>query len=589
MDIKKKLFDRDSITFLTVILGVVLTSGLVIALPQYLKQMTEQSALTERHRAEEQLSQSISHALAERISDLRLMADFYADGVIRQAAEHEYYAKKLIMRAPGLRSVFFYDKNLIVKNSFPASEPAVVNLSQSTSLGQPAKQAAQTLTVVMTDPIASGRSTQQLVVFVPVQAGGQCLGLIAGTLTTATIGRDLIDPLLDANVPYQLEDQHGTLLWGRNQARLSGMKIATLPVAIGDSRWQLRLPTTALIQYSKVRLYDWLMIPFDWLTLFIGGAIIMVITLGTSLLNRQGRQMEDKNRQIARLSQTVQRHAEHLEEEVARRTAELRKAEQELRQSYEELKRAQAQLLQHERLSTIGRMSAVIAHELRSPLAALCTAADELSQTLQLSGDHQILLGIISSQALRLNQIINDTLSFTKPVALHKTEVDIHQVIDRVITSLNGDGRRRPGAAIWKRYSETIPKLSVDESRVEQVLWNILLNAIQSLPGGQGSVQIVTAWHPAEAGTMSEACAEISVVDSGSGIPPEQLERVFEPFHTTKAQGTGLGLAVARRIVEAHGGLIKIESEVNRGTKMSILLPYHGQENAGVHPTQPKI
>jgi signal transduction histidine kinase len=420
-------------------------------------------------------------------------------------------------------------------------------------------------------------------VLVPIRASDRFLGLIAGALTMETIAQSVISPLLDVNLPFQLRDQRGALLWGRNQERLAGVETTTLPVTIGSNRWSLHIPATAIMGYSQIRLYDWLAIPFDWLTLVIGGAIIMVVTLGTSLLNRQGRLLEDKNQQIAQLNQAIQTHADQLEEEVARRTAELRKREQELRESYEQLKQAQAQLLQHERLSTIGRMSAVIAHELRNPLAALCTAAEELTHAVQLSGDHQILLDIISSQSLRLNQIINDTLSFTKPVLLEKTPTDVHQTIDRVIASLESEGRSRTRVTISKRYDASVPPLLTDQYRMEQVLWNILLNAVQSLPESRGTVQVGTTWHASGIDGVTSPCVEISVTDSGSGIPADHLDRIFEPFHTTKSRGTGLGLAIARRIVEAHGGRIRVDTEVNRGTTISVLLPSVTPEDADVH------
>ncbi|RMG50277.1 MAG: hypothetical protein D6723_12535, partial [Acidobacteria bacterium] len=271
-------------------------------------------------------------------------------------------------------------------------------------------------------------------------------------------------------------------------------------------------------------------------------------------------------------------YTERLELEVRKRTHELEEAERELRRSYEQLKQTQQRLIEHERLSTIGKMSATIAHEIRNPLSALHAAAQELKESLTLPEEYQELLDIITSQSARLSKIIQNTLTFTRPVTLEKREVDLHHFIDHLLSSLRGDARFQNGIRLSKSFDVNVPPVYIDPDAVEQVLWNILINAVQAIRRGDGHVEILTRWLPHGINGLDGPAVEIAVRDNGVGIPETQLEKIFEPFHTTKTQGTGLGLAVARRIIEAHGGHIEAESQVNRGTTMRIVLPVGSPE-----------
>jgi len=708
----RRLFHRESISGLTIILGIVLTSGLIIALPQYPKRLAWDAINT----VQSKLSQKISDLLTERVNGLKTLADLYKDGVIKNSTTHAYYAHRLIEHTPGLAAVGYIDRRYKLQYTYPGASGVWFIPAQSPSLYAVAKRAMETQAMTVSGPVTDpGTKDSYLVVFIPILTEQGAAGLVQGVFSTSTITRDVIDPLVAADLPYQLEDSDGTVIGGQHEQELETSPPITLPIKMGDTTWTLKFPVSTILQNAGIRIYDWVTIPYNWLTLMFALGIIAVLTFGTLGLSRQSRKLEQKNQEIARLYETIQfslqqtedeyrriemilesvpagvcvieaesgkvvianrnastlfgeflspgsvvpilsesyalcqpsgepypladlpigkavlggissvtddvtlvrpdgekinllmgaapisssddqatqqivlvfqditekvkleqqlqHYTERLELEVRKRTAELEQTERELRISYEQLKQTQERLIEHERLSAIGKMSATIAHEIRNPLSALHAAAQELKEGLTLPEEYQELLDIITSQSTRLSKIIQNTLSFTRPISLEKTEVDIHNLIERLLTSLRSDARFQSGIQISKRFATDLPPLLIDPDAIEQVLWNILLNAVQSIRHSNGQVQLVTNWLPHGLNGLSRPCIEIVVTDNGVGIQATQLSKIFEPFHTTKAQGTGLGLAVARRIIEAHGGIIKAESQVNLGTSMRIILP----------------
>lgn len=708
----RDIFRRESITSITIILGIVLTSGLIIALPQYPKRLATDAI----QNVQSTLSQKISDLLTERVNGLKNLASLYSEGVVKNSTTHAYYSRRLIDQTPGLKSVGYIDRRYKLQATYPGTYGADLSPEQSASLYAVAKHSLETGSMSISDPVLdAGRKESCLVVFIPIATEHGTTGLIQGIFSTDQITRDIINPLLEADVPYLLEDSDGTIIGGQHQQELEAIPPIELPIMIGDTKWTLKFSLGTILQHAGVRIYDWLTIPYNWLTLMFGLGIIAVLTFGTLGLSRQSKKLEQKNAEIARLYETIQyslqqtedeyrriemilesvpagvcvieaesgkvvianrnagalfghalaagtmvpilsesytlcqpsgepyplselplgkavlggissvtddvtlvrpdgekinllmgaapissgddqatqqivlvfqditekvkleqqlqHYTERLELEVRKRTGELEQTERELRSSYEQLKQTQERLIEHERLSAIGKMSATIAHEIRNPLSALHAAAQELKEGLTLPEEYQELLDIIMSQSTRLSKIIQNTLSFTRPISLEKTEVDIHHLIDRLLTSLRSDSRFQSAIQVSKRFAPEMPLVSVDPDAIEQVLWNILLNAVQAIQHNNGQVQISTNWLPQGQNGLSSPCMEIVVADNGVGIQPAQLSKIFEPFHTTKAQGTGLGLAVARRIIEAHGGMIKAESQVNRGTNMRIFLP----------------
>jgi signal transduction histidine kinase len=256
-----------------------------------------------------------------------------------------------------------------------------------------------------------------------------------------------------------------------------------------------------------------------------------------------------------------ERHARSVAEAAERRSAELVAR---LSRSLEELDRAQAQLVQRERLAAVGELAAVVAHEVRNPLGAIFNSLSSLRRHLHLGGDAQVLFGILEEEAARLNRTVSDLLSYVRPLAPARRPQDLAELSREALAlALRTHGPDRAGILAEVRAEVAAPA-AVDAALVRIALTNLVVNAVQAMPDG-GQLSITVA--PEERGVG------IAVRDSGKGISSEVLERVFEPFFTTRASGTGLGLAVVRRIAEAHQGRVAVQSAPGQGATFTLWLP----------------
>lgn len=222
-----------------------------------------------------------------------------------------------------------------------------------------------------------------------------------------------------------------------------------------------------------------------------------------------------------------------------------------------------------ERLATVGSLAAGIAHEIRNPLASLSGSIQLLQSELDLKGDDKRLMDIVLRETDRLNSIIGDFLDYARPKTPHKEPVSLASVVEETVLLLRNSPDCREGIAI---VQDVVPSLRLiaDPQHLRQVLWNLALNACQSMRGG-GTLTI-SANKAAPPSGDPDWC-EITVADTGQGIPREFLNKLFDPFFTTKADGTGLGLAIVYRIIEDHGGAIDVESEPGKGSLFRIRLP----------------
>lgn len=211
----------------------------------------------------------------------------------------------------------------------------------------------------------------------------------------------------------------------------------------------------------------------------------------------------------------------------------------------------------------VGALAAEVAHEIKRPLAGIKSAIELIGQEYAMSEQERRLLGDMESQLLHVDQTLRDLLSLAKPVGLSAQPLRPHQVIDAALVRLSGT----PGAdrvTVVRDYGPAVPLVHGDSSRLEQAVLNLLLNAVEAMPGG-GRLTITTRGR--------DEAVEIHVADAGVGIPPENLDRILKPFFSTKPQGTGLGLPLVARVVAAHGGRVWVESEVGKGTTFHIRLP----------------
>jgi len=230
-----------------------------------------------------------------------------------------------------------------------------------------------------------------------------------------------------------------------------------------------------------------------------------------------------------------------------------------------EVQHLKKEIERSQRLVSLGRLAAGIAHEIRNPLSSIKGFATYFRDRYRENPEDQATATIMIHEVDRLNRVISQLLEFARPVKIQKRSVPIHMVIEHALKMIEKQAETK-GIHIEKDLSSKIREVPMDPDRFNQVLLNLCLNAVEAMEGG---------------GTLSiglHACGdsgkvEITVSDTGVGITRENLVHIFDPYFTTRPSGTGLGLAIVHKIVESHGGQVQVESEVGKGTRVSIMLP----------------
>jgi two-component system sensor histidine kinase PilS (NtrC family) len=246
------------------------------------------------------------------------------------------------------------------------------------------------------------------------------------------------------------------------------------------------------------------------------------------------------------------------------------------------------ELRRSERLAGVGQLAADIAHEIRNPLAAISGSVEMLETGLgegNRDPEARRLMGIVLREIDRLNHLITDFLQFARPAPTKRTPVDLGAVVEDLVGMF--EVTRPEAVKIEVVLGEELTAL-VDPTQIRQILWNLVLNAVQAMPEG-GCIRISVAEvaeEPQEGAAEGRNEAkggagfvEVTVADTGVGIAPEVLERIFDPFFTTRPDGSGLGLATVHRIVEANDGNLRVESSVGEGTVLRVRFPR--QEETG--------
>ena len=252
----------------------------------------------------------------------------------------------------------------------------------------------------------------------------------------------------------------------------------------------------------------------------------------------------------------------YLSDRHRRQRAELEKTTLELESVYLELRDNIDRLKKAERLSAAAQLSASLAHEIRNPLAGISGAAGILRRGHASPENVQACIEIIDKESNRLNKLLTGFLQFARPRAPRMQPTDLGAVIDSVI-ALAGHLPSAGNVRFRRVVAVDLPEVECDPEQVKQVLLNLVINAVEAT--GSGTVELLARGD----GTK----AVVTVRDQGSGIPPEQRERIFDPFFTTKDNGTGLGLAVASKIVEQHGGSLTAADAPDAGLDMIVELP----------------
>jgi two-component system NtrC family sensor kinase len=236
-----------------------------------------------------------------------------------------------------------------------------------------------------------------------------------------------------------------------------------------------------------------------------------------------------------------------------------------------ELKAAQDTLVRTEKLSSLGKLSASIAHEINNPLAGILTFAKLMIRTIEHGpvgeAERRTLvkqLALVQRETERCSAIVRNLLDFARERPLQLKDVDVNHVVEEVF-SLVSNQTAILGVQVEKDLAK-VPVVEADFGQLRQAFVNIVINAIEAMGKG-GHLRVATRPLPEEDGV------EITFQDDGPGIPPELMQKIFDPFFTTKEKGTGLGLSVVYGIVDRHKGRVSVESEPGKGTRFTIRLP----------------
>jgi signal transduction histidine kinase/putative methionine-R-sulfoxide reductase with GAF domain len=252
--------------------------------------------------------------------------------------------------------------------------------------------------------------------------------------------------------------------------------------------------------------------------------------------------------------------SQQMEEKIEKTTADLRKTE--------------AQLIRSEKLAALGQLAAGIAHEIRNPLTSINILIHSITESLPSGLSHREDLKVIEEEIHRINETVEQFLRFARPSPPLLRRMDILPVLEETLQLLKAQLERQ-GIVLRREFEPLIPVV-VDREQIRQVVLNLLINAIQAMPEG-GSLSVGAQV------SGDRSWVLLSVRDSGLGIPPEEMKKLFDPFFSTKEGGVGLGLSIAHRIVDQHHGKIEVESRPGEGTLFDLWLPVDQEKDDADH------
>ncbi len=232
----------------------------------------------------------------------------------------------------------------------------------------------------------------------------------------------------------------------------------------------------------------------------------------------------------------------------------------------------QEEILRMDRLVSLGEISSGIAHEIRNPLAGIKTTAQAMGEEMEKNDSKREYLSRITKEIDRLNELLKMFFSFAKPQKPNLDFCHIKDVVNEITPLLIKDIGDR-GITFAEKYDPSLPKVKVDVNQMRQVFLNLFLNAIHAMDDG-GELRIEA--EPAYSNPLRRSkpdYVQVSVSDTGRGIPSHIISKIFDPFFTTKAKGVGLGLSISYQIIKSHGGTINVESREGNGTMFFITLP----------------
>ena len=352
----------------------------------------------------------------------------------------------------------------------------------------------------------------------------------------------------------------------------TNLSLAKTDAQLAQSSWRMLAYT--MFALLDISLLTWL---FVWRLV---GQPLKHLKDGTSELagGNLGYQLEvDSTDEAGQLASSFNRMSLQLRAANEEIVAWAKTLEDRVEQKTRELKRAHEHVLHVEKMATIGKMAAVVAHEINNPLSGILTYAKLLKKWIQRGeaetskkNDAEQCLDLIADESRRCGDLVKNLLTFSHTSPMNVQTTDLNAVVDRSVR-LVAHQLELNGVELHLDLPSNLPAIQCDPGQIEQVLLALIMNAIDAMPRG-GNL-----WVSTRMGDESDELA-IEVRDDGSGIPPEILPNIFEPFLTTKETGksVGLGLAVSQNIIEGHRGRVDVHSEVGKGTTFTVTLPVEG-------------
>ena len=295
----------------------------------------------------------------------------------------------------------------------------------------------------------------------------------------------------------------------------------------------------------------------------ICGALLVVLTY---MVQRPMVELQQKIAQLGSGDLNVSVSFAHRNDEIGDLGRNFNHMVEQLRENRSEIERLhRTQMSRAEHMATLGEMATGLAHEIRNPLAGIAGVMEIVGRDLPASSPARTVLKDVRQEISRINRIVSDLLQTARPHPPKVRTSDLNTTVEHAVM-LGRQQALSKSTEITLRKDPALPEIEHDSDQIHQVLLNLLLNALQAIDNN-GKVAVSVERQGDK--------AVIEVADNGRGISPENLPNIFRPFYTTKGDGTGLGLSLARRIVEDHQGRIEVTSTVGKGTTFAVILPLH--------------
>ena len=324
------------------------------------------------------------------------------------------------------------------------------------------------------------------------------------------------------------------------------------------------LNASVIVDLDHAYLFGWLDVLRE--RALLTGSITLVIVL--LLAARSSWKLSQPLRELAATARKIAagRHSERLGRLEGIEAQEVGRA---FNKMLDELETSKRRLLHAATLAAVGELSSSIAHEMRNPLSSIRINLQALRRKVE-AGPYQELSAIALDQVDRLERMLSELLNFSKPLELELQPFNVGELAGQVVSELHLPAEEKKVALVVENPSGSL-LLTADREQIHRALTNLVRNALDAAPPG-GRVEL-----GATAGGTDNGCAEIRVSDNGPGVRPEDREKIFQPFFTTREGGTGLGLANVKKIVEGHDGKIEVESSPGKGSVFRLFLPYGGK------------